>query len=835
MPRRTALLALLAAVAAYSQNTPLFERDIKPILAANCWKCHGMEDRKANLDLRTPPLILQGGKSGPAIILNNAETSPLYQKVATAAMPPGSHLKLSKEQVTQIKDWINTGAEASRSYRALTKAEAPEITPQDRAYWAFQKLAPPTKSTIDNFLKTKLAEKQITYAPKANPATLLRRASLDLTGLPPTPAELATFLNDPSPAAYEKQIDRLLNSEHYGERWGRHWLDAAGYADVIGIDNNPTVIRTGENKWKYRDYVVKAYNTDKPYNRFLTEQLAGDEMIDWRNAPQFTPEIRELLTATGFLRNAADDTDNDDLNLALIRTRVVELTIQNVTSNILGLTVACAQCHSHRYDPIPQLDYYRLAAIFTPVFNHQNWPQSKNRHLPDVSAQEKQAIDAHNATIDKQLQPLQSRLAVILRPYQAALLEQKLLAIPEPIRAETRNALRTPESERSPIEKFLAAKLGDMLKTPTPNLSREDQLRAAPIQQQIAAIEAQRQTYGKLQAIYPVGPPSPAYFLRRGNIETPITEVQPGVLSVLTDPNQPVEIKNPNRRLAFANWLTVPNTPASALVARVAVNRLWQHLFGQGLVASADNFGHSGTKPTHPELLDWLANEFIQSGWRTKPIIKRIMLSEAYTQSSQRPDAAQISTLDPANSLLWRMPLRRLESEAIRDQMLAVSGQLHPTIGGAPVTMDYRPDGLVTVSAKEPPANKNRRSLYLFQRRNFNDTLLSVFDEPVMATNCVRRNQSAVVLQSLALLNDQTVLEQASAFAARVTESAGPNPAAQVEKAFQLALSRPPSPTEKEASLQSLTRFTGSYGDKQKALAALCHTLFNMNEFLYVQ
>ncbi|MEO8126528.1 MAG: PSD1 and planctomycete cytochrome C domain-containing protein [Bryobacteraceae bacterium] len=855
-PLLTAMAILVAPGTAFCQNNPLFERDIKPLFTANCWKCHGMEDRKAGLDLRTPPLIMQGGTSGPVIVKGSAGASLLYQKVAGGAMPPGKLLKLSKEQTDLIRDWINSGATASRSYGSLTKAEAPEITAKDREFWAFQKPlhpSPPAVSSsrvhgpIDQFVLAKLEEKKIGYAPRAERRTLIRRASLDLLGLPPSPKDVAAFESDPSPLAWEKLLDRLLASEHFGERWGRHWLDAAGYADVIGIDNNPTVIRTGEGKWRYRDYVVRALNADKPYNRFLTEQLAGDEMVDWRTAKTYTQETRDLLEATGFLRNAADDTDNDDLNLALIRTRVLELTIQNVTSNLLGMTVGCAQCHSHRYDPIPQLDYYRMMAIFTPVYNPQLWPQSKNRFLADVSETDRRAIDTHNKELETQLEPLRTQLAALRRPYESALLEKKLLAVPEPLRAETRSALSTAPAKRSEIEKYLAMKLGDLLKVPaeevTGALSTGDQARAKPLQEAIQKIESQQQKYGKIQAVYDVGPASPAYFYRRGNIETPITEVQPGFLSVLTEPGKPVEIMNAKgsqtsgRRLAFAKWLTEPDTPASGLVARVAVNRMWQHLFGEGLVASVDNFGHSGTRPSHPELLDWLATEFVNSGWRLKPMIKMIMLSEAYMQASQRPDAAAVAAIDPGNTLLWRMRLRRLEAEAIRDEILTVSGKLDLTMGGASVPMDYRPDGMVTVSAKDlpTPSAQYRRSLYMFQRRNFNLTMLSVFDEPVMATNCVRRNTSAVVLQSLAMLNDETVLEQADAFADRVAETAGPEPAARVDTAFLIALGRKPSPEEKRWSLESLGRFTEAYGSGQKALAALCHTIFNMNEFLYVQ
>jgi hypothetical protein len=604
------------------------------------------------------------------------------------------------------------------------------------------------RNPIDNFLLPKLEAKQLGYSPEAERRTLIRRAYFDLLGLPPSPEEIAAFEADRSPDAWEKLLDRLLTSPHFGERWGRYWLDAAGYADVHGIDTNVSIIRAGDGKWRYRDYVVRAFNQDKPYDCFLTEQLAGDEMVDWRSAPKFTPEIRDLLEATGFLRTASDDTDNNELNIALIRYRVLQLTIQNVTSNVLGLTVACAQCHTHKYDPIPQRDYYRLMAIFLPAYNPQSWPQTKDRFIPDVSPAEKAEVDRHNTEIDRQLKPLQDQLAAIRQPYEQKLLEKKLQALPEPLRADTKAALNTPAEKRTEIEKYLVRKLGAMLKVAPEDavakLSAEDRRRSTAVQEQIRPIEARRRSYGKIQALYDVGPPPPSYLLRRGNHETPAAEVEPGFLTVLTEPGKPLTIpppasgaKSSGRRLALARWLTAPDTPASGLVARVLVNRLWQELFGEGIVSPPDNFGRMGSPPTHPELLDWLATEFVRNGWRIKPMIRLLMTSAAYRQASTRPDAMEAAKIDPQNHLLWRMRLRRMDAEAIRDSILSASGRLDLKISGEPVQMDYRPDGMVLVAAKEAAA-RYRRSLYMFQRRSYNLTMLSVFDEPVMDTNCTR-------------------------------------------------------------------------------------------------
>ena len=347
------LLLLAAGLAQSAQNSaresegrPLFERDIVPIFAAHCLKCHGLEARHADLDLRTPPLILRGGKSGPAVVPTSAEKSLLFQKVSTAAMPPGNEIKLSNEQVETLRRWIEGGAHAARPYGTLSKSEAPPITEKDRMFWSFQKpVLPPVprirqrnrvRNPIDNFVLAKLEEKGLSFSKDAETATLIRRAYFDLTGLPPSPQEVEAFTLDKSPGAYDRLLDRLLASPHFGERWGRHWLDAAGYADTMGGDNDAGITKVGQGKWRYRDYVVRAFNEDKPYDQFLTEQIAGDELVDWRSAKKFTPEIQEKLIATGFLRTAYDDTDENELNTADLRLAVVQRLIPNLSGQRLG-------------------------------------------------------------------------------------------------------------------------------------------------------------------------------------------------------------------------------------------------------------------------------------------------------------------------------------------------------------------------------------------------------------------------------------------------------------------------------------------------------------------
>lgn len=739
-------------------------------------------------------------------------------------------------------------------------------------FWSFRKLkrsaVPPVRqpervrTPVDAFLLDKLEVKGLGFAPEADRITLLRRTCFDLIGLPPAPEEVDAFLNDRAPGAYERVLDRLLGSPHFGPRWGRHWLDAAGYVDTVGFDIDLPNVMLGEGKWKYRDYVIAAFNADRPYDRFLQEQLAGDEMEDWRGAAKFTPEMREHLIATGFLRTAEDDTHEPESNIPSVHYAVLHDTLEILGSSLLGLTLNCARCHSHKFDPIPQEDYYRLMALLTPAYNPKAWrpvfpwkPEIQDRALPDVSPAERAEIDRHNQEIDAQVAALSRKLADLRRPYEARLLDVKLAAVPEPIRADTKAALTTPADRRSEVQRYLAGKFEVMLKvTPeeiTAALSAADREAQREWNGQIAAAKGRRRAYGKIQALYDVGPPPPTYLLKRGNHETPGPEVQPGFLSMLCDApadaaSDAARPRGPTsgRRTALARWLTDPQSRASALLARVYVNRVWQHLFGQGIVATPDNFGRLGERPTHPELLEWLADEFVRGGWRVKPLIRLLMTSAAYRQAARAgADESRSRQVDPDNLLLWHARLRRLDSEVIRDAVLAVSGKLDPTMGGPPVPQEARPDGMVVVPDKVPtgPTSRYRRGVYLVMRRKYPLTLLRVFDQPTVATNCTRRDASAVPLQSLTMLNDPFVLEQAASFGDRVARAAGDDRGKRVELAFRLALARRPSAAEVGWCQEYLEKQAAAYGRaklpadraERHALTSLCHTLLNTSEFLY--
>jgi hypothetical protein len=844
---------------------PSFERDVSAILTTHCLKCHGATTRKSGLDLRTLSAMLTGGTDGPAVVKGHAEKSLLFEQVSKGVMPPGKAPKLTEGQIATIRNWINAGAPTEQPEKVLGQT----ISDKDRQFWSFRRPIRPSvpsvkhvdrmRTPIDAFVLAKLEAKGLTLSPDADRLTLVRRVYLDLLGLPPSAEDLEDFLADSRPDAYERLVDRLLSSPHYGERWGRHWLDAAGYADTVGGDNDPDQVFLRDSMWRYRDYVVRALNEDKPFDRFLAEQLAGDEMDDWQSTPRATPEMREHLIATGFLRTSVDHTTEMELNRPFERYQVLHDTIENLTSNLLGLTVACARCHDHKFDPIPQLEYYRLMACLKPVYNPEAWIQPQFHHHEDVTAPEKEQIDQHNAHLDRQVAELNRQIEGIRQPVKQRLFAANLARLPEVLRADVRTALATEEGKRSVVQKYLADKLGPVVNVSadavTKTLTSEQKAQMQALAEQIVALQGQRQSYGKIQAAWEPGGAvaPPTYLLRRGNHLTPGPEVQPGYFAVLTDPKRdtliplpPPASKNTGRRTAWARWLTQPNHP---LTARVFVNRVWQHHFGEGIVTTPDNFGHFGARPSHPELLDWLAVEFIRSGWRMKALHRLIVTSSVYRQASSRsnappPGQANPEAVDPGNQLLWRMRLRRVESEVVRDAVLVASGKLDPTMGGAPVPIEPQADGRVVIPDKglATPTAKWRRSLYLLARRNYNVSLLNVFDQPVMATNCTRRISSAVPLQSLTLMNDAFMLEQADYFAARVAAAAGSDLGQRIQKAFWIAFARLPTAKELALSRALVEKVCQRYLEQKlpadqagfKALAKLCHMLLCTNEFLYV-
>ena len=740
---------------------------------------------------------------------------------------------------------------------------------EDTAFWAFRPLTSPPvprqavrdqslRNPIDAFILRALTRQGLSFSPDAAPSQLMRRVHFDLTGLPPSPAETRAYVTDTAADAFERLVDRLLSSPHFGERWGRHWLDVVGYTDLVSYDGDTTgIFGFITDRWRFRDYVIDSFNADKPYDQFLAEQLAGDELVDWRNASEYTPEIVATLAATGFWRNAEDRSESaKELEY---KWSFLHNTMQTFGTGVLGLTLRCARCHDHKHEPIPQQDYYRLLSLITPAFNVKNWKNPKQRAIPSISAAQKKTQDAANAAIAKQVADEEKRIGSVRETRKQQLLAARLKSIPEPIRADTQAAIAATAKTRTQVQIYLAEKFGPTLTVKKDDVEKAltpaDKSAIARGHQKLASLKQQVQSHGWIQAIYDVGPPPATHLLERGEFKTPGPEVKPGFLSVLSSEStafaslaKPVAGSS-GRRFALARWLTQRDTPAAGLVARVVVNRTWQHLTGLGIVPTSENLGMSGDAPTHPELLNWLAAELVANRWQIKPLIKTIMMSTTYRQASRRKGMTTAEpnpqTIDPGNRLLWRARLRRLESEVIRDAMLATSDRFNSTMGGQPVPLKYRRDGVASFDTDKLPTAGSpwRRSVYLFQRRVYHLTMQGVFDQPTIAGSVCRRNASAVALQSLSMLNDGLALEQAEQFAHRVWQQARRSSADRIRLAFRIALTRPPDEQEARWSAELLQqhakryRQSGSTNDEagRKALMHLCRVLFNSSEFLYVE
>ncbi|MCI0626386.1 MAG: PSD1 and planctomycete cytochrome C domain-containing protein [Acidobacteria bacterium] len=856
-----------------AETEELTQHDAIPILLARCSVCHGVRRQEGGLDLRTRASLLKGGKSGPAIVPGKPEQSLLIQKIRSGEMPPKEKMlevsvrPIAESETEKLAQWIAQGALEGDVQPDVTGLRPdPLVSDQDRQFWAFQPpraVQPPkvrhtnrVRSPIDAFILQKLEEKGLMLSPEADRLTLIRRASFDLTGLPPKPEEVQAFLSDPDPKAFEKLVEKLLASPGYGERWGQYWLDAAGYADSEGKQNKDLVRPVA---FRYRDYVIRSFNADKPYDRFLLEQIAGDELENYEDAPVITEQMMDNLIATGFLRMAADATDQRDMNFLDDRHEVIADEIDIFSSTVLGLTLKCARCHSHKYEPFPQRDYFRLVDIFKGAFDEHEWlapspdKQNPGRHLPYVTPgatpmqvlQQEREREERNREIQQQVETLLSLLKQSEEQVFKRILEQRVKEIPEELREDVRKLLDTPPDKRDGAQKYLFAKFQTRLTVNAPELKTLDaeyRRLAEETERKIKLLQASRPPEPLIRALWDRGSPSPTYMLQRGNSTSFGRLVSPGIPSVLTDGKTPFEARPPlssaratGRRLALARWLVRPDNP---LTARVMMNRIWHHHFGAGIVRSVASFGRSGEHPTHPELLDWLAVELVRSGWSVKAMHRLMMTSSAYRQSSRLSPSQQ--KLDPKNELLSRMPLRRMEAEALHDTLLLVSGRLDETRYGFPAPVMVREDGLVTPIGSEKGW---RRSIYVLKRRKDTPTILATFDFPQMNPNCVERTESTVASQALFLRNDSLIRELAGHFAARIEREAGQDPIRQVERMYWLALSRPPTEEEKKLNLETLSRFqqlrskpedSSATMSTESGLARLCHTLFNTAAFLYI-
>ena len=746
----------------------------------------------------------------------------------------------------------------SLSALVMFSAETKTFTPAQRKFWAFQPVAKPAvpvvknkqwvRTPIDAFILAKLEEKGLQPNAKADRLTLLRRATIDITGLQPTPDQIQQFLTDKSPDAWEKMVDRLLASPAYGERWGRHWLDVARYADSNGFKAD----ETRPNIWRYRDYVIQAFNSDKPYDEFVREQIAGDELH---------PGDPDALVAMGFNRHWIDETNAAALNGRRQETLDDMTTVTGVA--FLGLTFGCARCHDHKFDPILQKDYCRLQAFFVnTTFGDGPLP------LKDPTA--RKHYDEQKAVWEEKTKDIRAEMSKLVEPLRASKVENGIKTFEDDVKA----AILMDPAKRNPLQQM-------MYHTAEPRITFDEEpdartlrglkgdngKRYAELKKQLAQFDSLKPApLPEGQFMIDLSATAPAtYVLRGGNIDANGDEVQPGFLSIL-DPGDakfapPAGINSTGRRSALAAWLTDPKNP---LTGRVMVNRIWHYHFGRGIVATPGDFGMMGARPSHPELLDYLTTYFEDNGWSMKKLHRMILLSNTYQQSSDYTEVS--ANADPDNKLMWRYQRRRMEAEAVRDSMLQISGLLNDRIGGPGVFPPLPPGVATELSAtavaggwrkETDAANNNRRSVYIFVRRNLRYPMLQEFDSANTFESCDFRKNTVTAPQSLDLLNNDLMIEWAESFAGRVLNDRGLTPQAQIDRAFRLAYGRAATAEEERIASAFLAkqipimagRIAG--GDKTKpplptglpagvdparaaAFVDLSQMLLASNEFLYI-
>lgn len=842
-------------------HADISEKDVLPIFLMRCVVCHGKRAQEGGLDLRTMAARLRGGKSGPALVPGDPDASLLFQRIAKEEMPPGDLLfkyrvrPPSTEEVRTLRRWIAAGALADAPYDPGQESDR-SLTAEDRRFWSFQSpKSPPVpeaarddlvRNPIDAFLLEKLEAHDLSFAPEADQLTLLRRAFLDLIGMPPTASQIRAYLADESPDAYERMIEGLLNSPHYGERWAQHWLDVAGYADTEGIKHAD---HFRPQTWRYRDYVIRSLNQDKPYDRFLVEQLAGDELADYKR--EVTPAVLELLAATGFLRLASDPTDSPSNASLAEKMDVIHDEIQVLGSSVMGLTMGCARCHDHKYDPISQKDYYRLSAVFQSAYDPYDWLDPTQRYLDVGDPEEIEETKLFNAPIRKQIDDLEGAWKAKTEPLRSQVLETRLAALPEALRQDLRTLLKTPEDQRSTVQKYLQRRFQRTLKVTDRGLVRENEELKPQLEEytkSLAELKKKLKPKPAVRALFDMGSDgSPTYVLRRGNAETIGERVYPGVPAVLRaglpeyDPEIPAgRTDTTGYRLALARWLTHPEHP---LTSRVLVNRVWMHHFGRGIVSTPADFGRTGARPSHPELLDWLATWFVDQDWSLKSLHRLMVTSTAYRQSSRRGLQGEA---DPEGHLWSRMSLRRMQAEVLYDSMLRATGRLDPERFGPADAVEKMDDGEVVAKGTKQGW---RRAIYTEKRRLTRMTFLDLFDAPQMAPNCTERISSNVAPQALQLMNGFLARKLSRHLAGRLVDAHPGRVEDQIRELYLRVLTRTPTPEETQMTLESLSglaeKWTHHLESEQdeaprrttahwSALASVSHALLTSAEFSYI-
>ena len=834
------------------------------ILEKHCLACHGAT-QMSGLDLRQRETLMKGGKRGPTLVPRKAEDSLLYKAVNGSdglKMPPSKE-SLSAADIETLRTWIEEGA--------VWGGPAPK--PVRPNWWAFRRPAHPNvpmvenqswvRNSIDAFILSQMEAKNLKPAPPADKRTLVRRAYFDLLGLPPTPQQVESFVQDSSPDAYEKLIDQLLSSPHYGERWGRHWLDVARYADSGGYETDIFY----RNAWRYRDYVVKSFNDDKPYDRFLQEQIAGDELwpdnLDLEGKYKISAQKLEHLEArmgTG-LYTLGPEIHESNMDAKKLLNEKLTDGVDTTGAVFMGLTLGCARCHDHKFDPISQRDYYRFQAIFA---------ESKEVEIPMVMGM---SVADYKQYYPRVITADEARVAY--RLFEEKVKKRVTQARKSEFAAEIVEAYEVPEDKRTPKQKELAEPLikavGEIKleKELSPEEQQEEKKLLDRIARAILELpekDAQGFPFDgimDLPTATVLGHQEPAlvpdvYVLNRGDLGREKAKVGPGLPAVLSDGGD-LDRESlagpfaPRSRAKLALWLSQPDHP---LTARVMVNRLWQWHFGRGIVSTPNDFGQQGQLPTHPELLDWLATELVAGGWSIKSIHRLMMLSNSYQMSSQHPDPKN-ARVDPDNRYLSRMNRRRLEGEAQWDSVHAIAGTLNLKMGGRPVAPPLSPDESAALSGggqwsvSADPAQHNRRGIYIVNRRNFPYPMFEAFDSPENAISCPERDVTTVTPQVLWFLNNRLVFQQAQQFAARLVTEEGDHPPRWIERAWRLALGRSPSSQEMREALELVESLAQKPAEQKEwsdlpaalskiplaraaALTKLCLSIFNLSEFAYI-
>jgi hypothetical protein len=810
-----------------------YQQKVQPILSAQCFSCHSHKEKKSKggLMLDSRVAVLQGGDDGIVVVPGQPEASLLIHAVLhdedAPHMPPKG--KLNQDQVAILREWIKRGAPGPASISGMKVRPPGKITEADKAYWAFRpikQVGPPSvrdrdwnKNPIDQFIKARLDQEGLAQAPVAKPEALLRRLYFDLIGLPPTPEQVAAFLANPTQAAYEETVDRLLASPAYGERWARFWLDLVRYSESDGYkadDYRPTA-------WRYRDYVIGSFNRDKPFDRFVMEQLAGDELA---------PDDPEAQVASGFLSLGIYEYNNRDVR-GQWQAMLDELT--DVTGDVfLGLGVSCARCHDHKFDPILQKDYYRLQAFYAA------WQPRDN--VPLLDRVQKQEFDRKRDAWLKKTESIRQRLNELESPEKTKAEQDAVSKFNE----DLQGLLKKPQAQRDPLEKQIANLTYRQIEYEFDRLDQrfkgEQKEQHAKLKKELAQYDAEKPFLPLAVTASDIGPQAPPIYVPKKQKQGPVAPGFPTVLAernpVIASPAQP---DTTGRRLTLARWIADGNNP---LTARVIVNRVWQQHFGRGLVANASDFGTLTDPPSHPELLDYLSARFIKEGWSLKKLHRLIVTSRTYRQSSLAIDSKQALNKDPENKLLWRMNPRRLEAEQIRDAILAATGKLDLQAGGPSVA-----------------SSKPRRSIYTRTMRNARDPLLEAFDAPDGILSSPQRYVSTTPMQALLMMNSPIVWKQAQVLASRLEHDRPGTPSGQVDLLYRLLLGRVPSGEETQSALSFLENQAKLAAPKkptsdtpplawtwhgvplptkppltpaEQALIDLCHMLLNANEFLYI-